>query len=45
MTLRPHDVPIWATQTQADAGLITYSTPFGSVPITDRHAERAEVER
>jgi hypothetical protein len=44
MTLRPQDVPIWATETQADAGLISHSTSFGSVPMTTHlDGERAEV--
>jgi hypothetical protein len=43
MTLRPQDVPIWATETQADAGLISHSTSFGSVPMTHLDEERAEV--
>jgi hypothetical protein len=43
MTLRPHDVPAWATETQTDAGLISHSTSFGSVPMTLLHGELAEV--
>lgn len=42
-TRQPPGVPVWATQTHTDAGLVAHSTGFGSVPMASPHGELADI--